>query len=99
MCGQDHDERDGDSFGMLLSLRAPPHVKSALLRMQRGADLQLRASASGFKVHFVHSVALKFDCPPAYEYCVGRTMWETDGLPRDWVANCNMVCTGGGFAY
>jgi hypothetical protein len=33
-------------------------------------------------------------CPPSEEplYTIGRTMFETDNIPADWVKRCNFMC-------
>ena len=55
----------------------------AILERQRG---------TGVQPPFVlcqHSVAYAFTPSPVAAWNVGRTMFETDSLPPDWVARCN----------
>jgi glycosyltransferase involved in cell wall biosynthesis/tetratricopeptide (TPR) repeat protein len=42
-------------------------------------------------VHVAHIGANRFKRHPAALLSVGRTMFETDGLPREWVDRCNLM--------
>ena len=39
----------------------------------------------------VHGPAYVLNPNPDTEYSIGRTMFEAEGLPSDWVANCNAM--------
>jgi glycosyltransferase involved in cell wall biosynthesis len=43
------------------------------------------------KVVIQHFPASGFAPLPGAKYCIGRTMFETDSLPADWVARCNQL--------
>lgn len=38
-----------------------------------------------------HNPANGFFRPPNADYCIGRTMYETDRIPPEWVAACNRM--------
>ncbi|MCW3058182.1 MAG: hypothetical protein JWQ02_3 [Capsulimonas sp.] len=52
--------------------------------------LEGRAVAPGF-VQLSHTFATQFQRHPQASVCIGRTIFETDRLPQDWVKACNKM--------
>ena len=42
-------------------------------------------------INVIHFPAYAFERIPQADYCIGRTMFETDSLPPDWVNACNKM--------
>jgi glycosyltransferase involved in cell wall biosynthesis len=49
-----------------------------------------RPAGPGF-VQIVHNFPMLFDRHPEAKVCIGRTTFETDRLPQDWVKACNKM--------
>ncbi|MHB8992970.1 MAG: glycosyltransferase, partial [Chloroflexota bacterium] len=59
------------------------------LPTQQALDAALATQVGPGFVSVVHFPAYAFKRLPQAAYNVGRVMYETDGLPADWVAKCN----------
>ncbi len=54
-------------------------------------DRLIAKQASVGCVNIIHFPGYGFQRVEGAAYNIGRTMFETDGLPSDWVAKCNMM--------
>lgn len=61
----------------------PVSVRESLDRMQNR-----KVKPEGF-IFVSHNPAHGFVKPPEAKYVIGRTMFETDRIPHDWVVKCN----------
>lgn len=58
---------------------------------QRALDAALADRVTPGFISVIHFPAYAFRRLPEASYQVGRVMYETDGLPADWVAKCNQM--------
>ena len=60
------------------------------MRSLLSANLRTAPAVAG-KIVVQHLPASGFSPLPGAKYCIGRTMFETDSLPANWVAQCNRL--------
>ncbi|WP_165864233.1 glycosyltransferase [Capsulimonas corticalis] len=58
--------------------------------LARLENMEGRAAAPGF-TQLCHTFATQFQRHPQAGVCIGRTIFETDRLPKEWVAACNRM--------
>ena len=61
------------------------------LETQRLLDGMLAREPGPDFINVVHFPAYAFERVPQAAYNIGRVMFETDGLPAEWVAKCNQM--------
>lgn len=80
-------ENDGQYDSAVESAR-PKEVRCRLDELLDGRRLNYVNSRPHIQIHL--GAAGDFDCPdPETTFCVGRTMFETDRVPRTWVPKIN----------
>ncbi|MBV9852071.1 MAG: glycosyltransferase [Armatimonadetes bacterium] len=91
--GEEAAGGDGAAGGPVAAQVTPWGEREAPLgagERRRLEALTRRAAAPGF-VQVVHNFAPLFRRDPRARAAVGRTMFETDRLPADWVRACNAM--------
>lgn len=60
-------------------------------QLQQELDRALAHQPRPGFINLIHFPAYAFQRSPLAAYNIGRVMFETDGLPPDWVARCNQM--------
>ena len=84
----------GDAAGQAVAAQVLPwsHDEADLSEPERAwLDRLTQTPARPGFTHVVHNFAPSFARHPRAGICIGRTMFETDRLPADWVAACNRM--------
>jgi glycosyltransferase involved in cell wall biosynthesis/Flp pilus assembly protein TadD/2-polyprenyl-3-methyl-5-hydroxy-6-metoxy-1,4-benzoquinol methylase len=85
-----------ESHGMPVALRvisnhSPGFYENMNPDLRAKLDRSLSRTVNAGCISIVHFPAYAFQRVPGASYCIGRTMFESDGLPPDWVAACNAM--------
>lgn len=70
--------------------RHSEHFRAGIDQAQRDRlDRMIARKSEPNAISIVHFPAYAFQRMPGASYHIGRVMFETDGLPQEWVAKCN----------